>query len=130
MVNGIFPALGLAIAVTLAGGPAFAGAGDPVKGEKVFKKCKACHSAKPGKHKVGPSLAGVFGRKAGTAEGYKKYRGLKGADYTWDEASLDEYLTNPKNFVKKRGAKGTSMAFKLKNGAQRADVIAYLKTLK
>ena len=130
MVKGIFPALGLAIAVTLAGGPAFAGAGDPVKGERVFKKCKACHSAKAGKHKVGPSLAGVFGRKAGTAEGYKKYRGLKGADYTWDEASLDEYLTNPKNFVKKRGAKGTSMAFKLKNGAQRADVIAYLKTLK
>ena len=130
MVKGIFPALGLAIAVTLAGGPAFAGAGDPVKGEKVFKKCKACHSAKAGKHKVGPSLAGVFGRKAGTAEGYKKYRGLKGADYTWDEALLEEYLTNPKNFVKKRGAKGTSMAFKLKKADQRADVIAYLKTLK
>ncbi len=44
MVKGIFPALGLAIAVALAGGPAFAG--DPVKGEKVFKKCKACHSAR------------------------------------------------------------------------------------
>ncbi len=130
MVNGIFPALGLAVAVALAGGPAVAGAGDPVKGEKVFKKCNACHSAKPGKHKVGPSRAGVFGRKAGTAEGYKKYRGLKGADYTWDEALLEEYLANPKKFVKKRGAKGTSMAFKLKKAAQRADIIAYLKTLK
>ncbi|MFB3136178.1 MAG: cytochrome c family protein [Rhodospirillales bacterium] len=130
MLKGIFPALGLAIAVALAGGPAFAGAGDPVKGEKVFKKCKACHSAKPGKHKVGPSLAGVFGRKAGTAEGYKRYKGLKGADYTWDEALLDEYLADPKKFVKKRGAKGTLMRFKLKTAAQRADVIAYLKTLK
>ena len=130
MVKGIFPALGLAIAVALAGGSAFAGAGDPVKGEKVFKKCKACHSIKAGKHKVGPSLAGVFGRKAGTAEGYKKYKGLKGADWTWDEASLEEYLADPKKFVKKRGAKSTSMAFKLKKAAQRADVIAYLKTLK
>ena len=130
MLKGFFPALGLAIAVTLAGGSAFAGAGDPVKGEKVFKKCKACHSAKPGKNKVGPSLAGVFGRKAGTAGGYKKYRGLKGADYTWDEALLDEYLANPKKFVKKRGAKGTSMAFKLRKADQRAHVIAYLKTLK
>ena len=130
MIKGIFPALGLAIAVALAGGSAFAGAGDPVKGEKVFKKCKACHSVKPGKNKIGPSLAGVFGRKAGTAGGYKKYRGLKGADYSWDEALLDEYLTNPKTFVKKRGAKGTSMAFKLKKAAQRADIIAYLKTLK
>ena len=130
MIKGIFPALGLAIAVALAGGPAFAGAGDPVKGEKVFKKCKACHTVKPGKHKVGPSLAGVFGRKAGTAEGYKKYRGLKGADYSWDEALLEEYLKDPKAFVKKHGAKGTSMAFKLKKADQRADVIAYLKTLK
>ena len=129
MVKGIFPALGLAIAVTLAGGPAFAGAGDPVKGEKVFKKCKACHSAKPGKHKVGPSLAGVFGRKAGAAEGYKGYRGMKGADWTWDEASLEEFLADPKKFVKKRGA-NTSMALKLNKAAQRADVIAYLKTLK
>ncbi len=130
MLKDIFPALGLAIAVALAGGPAFAAAGDSVKGEKVFKKCKACHSAKPGKHKVGPSLAGVFGRKAGTAAGYKKYKGLKGADWTWDEALLDEYLENPKKFVKKRGAKGTSMAFKLKKAGPRADVIAYLKTLK
>ena len=129
MVKGIFPALGLAIAVALAGGPAFAGAGDPVKGEKVFKKCKACHSAKPGKHKVGPSLAGVFGRKAGTAEGYKRYRGMKGADWTWDEASLEEFLADPKKFVKKRGA-NSSMALKLNKAAQRADVIAYLKTLK
>ncbi|MFQ5619488.1 MAG: c-type cytochrome [Rhodospirillales bacterium] len=130
MVKGIFPALGLAIAVALAGSPASAGAGDPAKGAKVFKKCKACHTVKPGKHKVGPSLAGVVGRKAGTAKGFKKYKGLKGADYTWDEASLDEYLANPKKFVKKRGAKGTSMVFKLKKAAQRADVIAYLKTLK
>ncbi len=130
MVKGIFPALGLAVAVALAGAPAFAGAGDPVKGEKVFKKCKACHSVKPGKHKVGPSLAGVFGRKAGTAEGYKRYRGLKGADWTWDEASLEEFLADPKKFVKKRGANTSSMALKLNKAAQRADVIAYLKTLK
>ena len=128
MVKGIFPALGLAIAVALASGSAFAD--DPATGEKVFKKCKACHSTKSGKNKVGPYLFGVFGRQAGTAKGYKKYRGLKGADYTWDEALLEEYLTDPKKFVKKRGAKGTSMAFKLKKADQRAHIIAYLKTLK
>ena len=99
-------------------------------GEKLFKKCTACHSATAGKHKMGPSLAGVFGRKAGTAEGYKKYKGLKGADWIWDTASLDEFLTNPKKFTKKKTGKRASMAFKLKKKDDREHIIEYLKTLK
>ena len=71
-------------------------------------------------------MAGIVGRKAGTASGFKRYKGLKGSDITWDEASLDKWLTNPKKFIGKR----TSMGFKLKKAGQRADVIAYLKTLK
>ena len=109
--------------------PAIAG-GDAVRGKKVFNKCKACHSIKVGKHKIGPSLAGVVGRKAGTAEGFKRYKGLKGADWTWDEATLDEYLTNPKLFVKSRNKRKSSMILKLKKKRERANVKAYKNTLK
>ena len=104
-------------------------AGDAKKGKRVFNKCKACHTIKPGKNRVGPSLHGVFGRKAGTAPKYK-YLGLKGANWTWNEKLLMEYLKNPKAFVKKRGKKRTKMVFKLTNKKQREDVIAYLKTQK
>ena len=109
--------------------PAIAG-GDAVRGKKVFNKCKACHSIKAGKHKIGPSLAGVINRKAGTAKGFKRYKGLKGADWTWDEATLDEYLTNPKKFVKSRNKRKSAMILKLKKKRDRDDVIAYLKSLK
>ncbi|MCH2606777.1 MAG: c-type cytochrome [Nitrospinales bacterium] len=109
--------------------PAIAG-GDAVRGKKVFNKCKACHSIKVGKHKIGPSLAGVIGRKAGTAKGFKRYKGLRGADWAWDEATLDEYLTNPKLFVKSRNKRKSSMILKLKKKRDRDNVIAYLKTLK
>ncbi|MFQ5763826.1 MAG: c-type cytochrome [Rhodospirillales bacterium] len=125
-----FVAIAAAVALALASGSALA-AGDAKKGEKVFKKCKACHSAKKGgKHKVGPNLFGVVGRKAGTAKGFKRYKGMKGADWTWDEALLKEYLANPKKFTKKRTGKKSTMAFKLKKDSDKDDVIAYLKTLK
>ena len=124
-----FVALALAAGMALASGSAWA-AGEAAKGKKVFKKCKACHSIKAGKTKIGPSLAGVVGRKAGTTPGFKRYKGLKGADWTWDEALLDEWLADPKKFAKARTGKKTSMGFKLKKAGQRADVIAYLKTLK
>ena len=109
--------------------PAIAG-GDAVRGKKVFNKCKACHSIKAGKHKIGPSLAGVIGRKAGTAKGFKRYKGLKGADWAWDEETLDDYLTNPKIFVKSRNKRKSAMMLKLKKKRDRDNVIAYLKTLK
>jgi cytochrome c len=116
--------LAMAIAMALAATSAFAD-GDAAKGEKVFKKkCKACHTVKAGMNKVGPSLAGIVGKKAGMVAGYKKYKGLKGADFVWDDANLDKWLTNPKKFIGKK----TSMSFKLKKADARADVIAYLKT--
>ncbi|MCH7486326.1 MAG: c-type cytochrome [Proteobacteria bacterium] len=121
--------LAIAAAVALAGGSALA-AGDPAKGAKVFKKCKACHTAKKGgKHKVGPNLFGVVGRMAGSTD-FKRYKGLKGADWTWDEALLDEYLKDPKAFSKKRTGKRSSMVFKLKKSGDRANIIAYLKSVK
>jgi cytochrome c len=101
--------------------------GDAVKGKKVFNKCKACHAVKAGKNKSGPSLAGIIGRDAGTAPGFKKYKGLKGADWKWDEENLDGWLKNPKKWLKAKNGKKSAMVYKLKKAKDRANLIAYLK---
>ena len=120
--------LALGLGLMLASGSAIAG--DATKGEKVFKKCKACHTLEAGKHRTGPSLHGVVGRKAGSTE-FKRYKGLKEVDFVWDEANLDAYLADPKKFVLENTShKRTGMTFKLKKADERADVIAYLKTIK
>ena len=102
--------------------------GDAAKGKKVFKKCKACHAVKAGKNKTGPSLAGIVGRTAGTAPGYKKYKGLKKADWKWNEENLDGWLKNPKKWLKAKNGNKSKMVYKLKKATDRANVIAYLKS--
>ena len=116
--------LGISLAVSLAVTPAFA-EGDAAKGEKVFKKCKACHTVEQGgKNKIGPNLFGVVGRKSATVEGFKYSKAMKAADLTWDEATLSEYLKKPRAYVK-----GTNMSFAgLKKESDRENLIAYLKT--
>lgn len=100
-------------------------AGDAAKGEKVFKKCAACHSLEAGKKKIGPSLANVIGRKAGSVDGFKYSKamvayGESGA--VWTAETLDPYLENPRKTVK-----GTRMAFPgLRKPQERADVIAFI----
>ncbi len=102
--------------------------GDAAAGKKVFNKCKACHFADKKKNKVGPYLVGVFGRKAASVEGfrYSKAMQAKGAEgLVWNEETLDKYLAAPKKFIP-----GNKMAFAgLKKPEDRANVIAYLKTL-
>ncbi|MFX4220320.1 MAG: c-type cytochrome [Thalassobaculum sp.] len=107
-----------------AGQGAFAQDGDPAEGKKVFRKCQACHTVQEGKHRQGPSLYGVIGRQAGTAEGFTRYSdAMKAYGVVWDEASIDAYLENPKETIP-----GNKMIFVgLKKAEDRADVIAYLK---
>ncbi len=131
-----FLAIGVAVAVAVASSSAFAGAkdgakgedGDAKKGAKYFKKrCKACHSVKKGgKHKIGPKLFGVVGRKAGSTD-FKRYLALKGSGIIWDDANLDGWLADPKKFG---GNKKTKMSAKTKKAGDRADLIAFMKTLK
>ena len=104
--------------------PALA-SGDVAAGEKVFKKCKACHVVDAEKHKTGPHLVNIMGRAAGSADGYKKYSGaMKSSGIVWNEETLDGYLEKPKAYVK-----GTRMAFAgLRKAEDRANVIAYLKS--
>ena len=105
-------------------GPAFA-EGDAAKGQRVFNtQCRTCHKVeKDASSPVGPSLHGLFGRKSGTLAGFEYSDAMKKADITWDEATLAEYLKDPKAKVP-----GTKMAFVgLKNPAQLEDLVAYLK---
>ena len=106
----------------LLGSQAALAEGDAAAGEKVFRKCKACHSLEAGENKIGPSLHGVFGRTAGTVEGFKYSDAMKESGIVWDESTLDAYLENPKKNVP-----GTRMAFPgLRKEEDRANVIAYL----
>ena len=99
---------------------------DVAKGEKVFKRCKACHYADKEKNKTGPYLVDVIGRKAGSIDGYKYSKAMRESQLVWDDATLTAYLKAPKKFLK-----GTKMAFAgLKKEADIKNVIAYLKTPK
>ena len=138
MIKGKFPALAVAVALALAGATAYGegnGEGDPVKGEKIFKKCSICHTIEPDKKKpLGPNLLGVTGRQAGTAD--FKYSdamiaaGEKGL--VWDQENITEYVADPRAFLREYlddEKARNKMSFKLKKEQDRKDVAAYLESL-
>ncbi len=93
-------------------------------GEAVFKRnCAVCHTVDPGKNKIGPTLFGIVGRKAGTVPGFAYSEANKKSGVTWTEQTLDTYLTDPRKFIP-----GTKMVFAgLKDAEEREALIEFLK---
>ena len=107
--------------------------GNATRGEQLYKSflhCKNCHSLEPGITKVGPTLAGLFGRKAGSLEGYNRYsEAMVNSGVVWDEETLNEFLKNPKEFIPGNEMfKGQPRAGGRVSSAQhRDDLIAFLR---
>lgn len=119
---------GAAWCLLIAGIPGLLNAaeGDVKRGAAAFRVCTACHSVEPGRHLTGPSLAGVYGRKAGTTQGFLRYSdALQKSGLVWNEQTLDAWIANPARLVT-----GNDMTFPgIKDRKARADVIAYLQAV-
>ncbi len=117
--------IGLAFVGFVLAASAAHAAGDPEKGARAWRACVACHALVPGRHMTGPSLAGIWGRKAGTIKGFTRYSpALKSADFVWDDKTMDAWLADPRALVP-----GNLMTFRgLKGARARTDLIAFLKT--
>jgi cytochrome c len=110
----------------LAGSATAALAADPAAGQMIFKtQCGICHATVADKKGIGPTLFGVVGRASGSVAGFRYTADHKKLGVTWDAATLDKYLANPRAMVP-----DTSMVYAgLKDDAKRADLVAYLETL-
>src|SRR5882757_8249641 len=98
--------------------------GDAKAGQALFAdRCVACHSAQPTR-KPAPLLEGVYGRRAGTAPNYTYSAALRNASVTWDAQTLEKWLTDPPAFIP-----GVNMQAQVNDPGQRADIIAYLKSM-
>jgi cytochrome c len=114
------------LALSIAGlAPSLALAQGHDDGKQVYAQCSACHSV-DGSTGVGPSLSGIVGRESGSAAGFRYSRAMKGSSIVWDEKSLDAFIADPQKVVP-----GNVMPFAgVADPKQRADLIAYLQTLK
>ena len=111
-----------ALVATVVSLPAMAD-GDAVHGQQIYEsRCVACHS--PDANRVGPMHRGVYGRKAGSVPDYNYSNALKHSNVVWNDQTLDEWLTDPQAFLP-----GQKMNFRVAKPQDRADIIAYLKTL-
>ncbi|HEY1638793.1 MAG TPA: cytochrome c family protein [Rhizomicrobium sp.] len=117
-------ALGIALAVSFAGP---APAANIANGKALFSRCAACHTAdKGGPNGLGPNLYGVIGRKAGSKKDFSYSASMRNSGIVWTNQKLDAYITHPSDVVP-----GNRMAFAgLPDAKQRADLIAWLDTLK
>ena len=118
---------GVVFTLSLAAVGPQAKAADPAAGKAVFNSvCSICHSVQQGKNLIGPSLFEIVGRKTGSVPGFHYSSAKQNANLTWDQATLDKYLQSPRTVIP-----GTIMTYAgLKDDTKRADLIAYLATLK
>ena len=98
--------------------------GNSTRGQRVFGACAACHSLQPDQNMTGPSLAGVWNRKAGSLASFSRYSpALQSANIVWNGKTLDDWITDPQHLVP-----GNQMTFAgIKDARQRADLLAFLK---
>ena len=123
-MKGIY-VLAVAVLVTFAFGVVLAlSDGNPMRGQRVFGACAACHSLQPDENMTGPSLAGMWNRKAGIVASFSRYSSaLKSSNVVWNDKSLDDWITDPQHLVP-----GNEMTFAgIKDRRQRADLLAFLK---
>jgi cytochrome c2 len=99
--------------------------GDAARGQKAYEDCIACHPVEPGVHGIGPSLAGIIGRKAGAVADYRYSRALRRSGITWTAEALDTFVADPQASVPANRMPYAGMT----DAAARADLIAYLQKL-
>jgi len=97
--------------------------GDAARGEKKFEECAACHKIEHGQNDLGPSLHGVFGRKAGTLADFRYSPALKRSGITWTVQTLDAYLADPQKVIPANRMPYAGLA----DASDRSDLIAYLQ---
>ncbi len=100
--------------------------GNADAGKKIFGRCAACHSLEAGQNRIGPSLNGVFGRKAGTAPGFNYSKAMKESNLVWNEETIGMHLADVKGFIP-GNRMATLFPAGVKDPTERADLIAYLK---
>src|SRR5579863_7694896 len=114
----------IAVAMVALLSPAFAQKGDASRGQQDFRVCTPCHSLEPDRNMTGPSLANLWGRKAGGLSSFERYSdALKSSGIIWDDHALDGWLTDPQRMVP-----NNEMPFEgIKDARVRADLLAFLK---
>lgn len=96
--------------------------GDAERGERAFRQCAACHTFDPEQRRPGPHLRGLFGREAGSVQGFRYSKAMRESTITWNEETLRDYIANP------RGAMpGTSMVLRVRRPQTVEDLIEYLR---
>lgn len=124
MLKRAFLLVALVVTMAMAGARAETSSGDAKRGAQLFRACAACHSLAPDRNMTGPSLAGFWGRKAGTLESFERYSpAIKASDVVWDAKSLDQWLKSPSHFIPQNRMKFAGIP----DPRQRADLTAFLQ---